>query len=298
MAEIEARAGEVAAPEGALEVNRSTFWRRLRRNRVGMVAAGYLVLLTVVAIAAPLVAPADPLAQDLALINQPPSGSHWLGTDDVGRDILSRLIYGARVSLIAGIASVGMSLVVALPLGLMAGYLQGWVDTMIMRLADALQTIPALVLALTISAVLGTGLRNATIALSIVFLPTFLRLIRGQVLAVREETFIEASRSIGTPTLYIIRKRVLHNIASPLIVQAAIAMGFALLAEAALSFLGLGIQPPAASWGKMLSSSYAYVYSAGWQIIIPGVAIVLTVLALNVLADALRDSLGREIRKG
>ncbi|GAA0983867.1 ABC transporter permease [Acrocarpospora macrocephala] len=275
---------------------RSTFWLRFSRNRSGVIAAAYLVLLTAVAFGAPLIAPYDPLEQTLAAINQQPSAAHWLGTDDIGRDILSRMMYGARVSLIAGVASVGLSLLIALPLGLVSGYVKGPLDTVIMRFADAVQTLPALVLALTISAVLGPGLRNATIALAVVFLPTFLRLIRGQVLAVREETYIEASRSIGTPTFDIIRHRVLHNIASPLIVQAAVTMGFALLAEAALSFLGLGVQPPSPSWGRMLSSSYTYVYTAGWQIFIPGVAIALTVLALNVLADALRDSLGREIR--
>ncbi|GAA1008234.1 glutathione ABC transporter permease GsiD [Acrocarpospora pleiomorpha] len=283
------------APEKTQE-RRSTFWRRFSRNRSGVIAAAYLVLLTAVAFGAPLIAPYDPLEQTLAAINQQPSAAHWLGTDDIGRDILSRMMYGARVSLIAGVASVGLSLLIALPLGLVSGYVKGPLDTVIMRFADAVQTLPALVLALTISAVLGPGLRNATIALAVVFLPTFLRLIRGQVLAVREETYIEASRSIGTPTFDIIRRRVLHNIASPLIVQAAVTMGFALLAEAALSFLGLGVQPPSPSWGRMLASSYTYVYTAGWQIFIPGVAIALTVLALNVLADALRDSLGREIR--
>jgi peptide/nickel transport system permease protein len=276
--------------------SRSNLLRRFTSSKAGVVAAVYLLLLVLVAIAAPLVAPADPLAQNLTAINQPPSSAHWLGTDDVGRDILSRIIYGARVSLIAGVASVLLSLAVALPLGLLAGYVGGWIDAVVMRVADAIQTLPALVLALTISAVLGAGLRNATIALAFVFLPTFLRLVRGQVIAVREETFVEASRAIGSSGSYVVRRRILHNIASPLIVQAAATMGFALLAEAALSFLGLGVQPPAASWGRMLATSSEYVYTAGWQVFIPGLAIVFTVLALNVLADALRDSLGREVR--
>jgi peptide/nickel transport system permease protein len=284
------------APVAAPRRTRSNLLRRFTANKAGLVAAVYLVLLVIAAIAAPLIAPADPLAQNLSAINQPPSGAHLLGTDDVGRDILSRIIYGARVSLIAGVASVLLSLVIALPLGLLAGYVGGWIDSVVMRVADAIQTLPALVLALTISAVLGAGLRNATIALAFVFLPTFLRLVRGQVMAVREETFVEASQSIGSSGSYIVRRRILHNIASPLIVQAAATMGFALLAEAALSFLGLGVQPPAASWGRMLATSSEYVYTAGWQVFIPGLAIVLTVLALNVLADALRDSLGREVR--
>lgn len=275
---------------------RSRMLRRLAGNRAGLIAAVYLVLLVLVAVFAHWVAPMDPLAQDLAHINQPPSSAHWLGTDDVGRDILSRIIYGARVSLIAGVSSVLLAMVVAVPIGLLAGYVGGFVDTVVMRLSDALQTLPALVLALTLSAVMGPGLRNATLALAIVFLPTFLRLTRGQVLAVREETFVEASRSIGTSSLFIVRRRILHNIASPLIVQAAVSMGFALLAEAALSFLGLGVQPPAASWGRMLATSYSYVYTAGWQVFMPGIAIVVTVLALTVFADALRDSLGREVR--
>ncbi|GAA2848964.1 ABC transporter permease [Pseudonocardia halophobica] len=271
--------------------------RRFARNKWGGVAAVYLVLLVLVAIFAPLVAPMDPLAQDLNAVNQPPSAAHWLGADDVGRDILSRIIYGSRVSLIAGVSSVLLSLLVALPIGLVAGYVGGLVDTVVMRLGDALQTLPALVLALTLSAVLGPGLRNATIALAIVFLPTFLRLVRGQVIAIRKETYIEASQSIGTPGLTIMRKRILPNIASPLIVQCAVSMAFALLAEAALSFLGLGVQPPEPSWGRMLATSYTYVYSAGWQVFMPGIAIVVTVLAVTLFADALRDSLGREIRR-
>lgn len=285
-----------STPVVARRRSRSNLLRRFAGNRAGLVAAVYLVILVIVAAAAPWIAPADPLAQNLQAINQPPSSAHWFGTDDVGRDILSRIIYGARVSLVAGVASVLLSLAIALPLGLIAGYVGGWIDSIVMRIADAIQTLPALVLALVISAVLGAGLRNATIALAFVFLPTFLRLVRGQVMAVREETYIEASRSIGTSGSYIVRRRILHNIASPLIVQAAATMGFALLAEAALSFLGLGVQPPAASWGQMLASSSEYVYTAGWQVFIPGLAIVFTVLALNILADALRDSLGREVR--
>ncbi len=280
------------------ERGRSTLLRRFLRQRAALVAAVYLALLVFVAVFAPLVAPHDPLEQNLTLINHPPMAGHLLGTDDLGRDILSRMIYGARVSLIAGVTSVMLSLLVALPVGLISGYFGGRFDTVIMRITDAIQTVPALVLALTMTAILGPGLRNVTIALAIVFVPPFLRLVRGQVLAVREETFIEASLAIGSSSRSIITRRVLHNIAQPLIVQAAITMGFALLAEAALSYLGLGVRPPTPSWGSMLSSFYQYAYTAAWQIFIPGIAIAGTVLALNLLADGLRDSLGREIRKG
>jgi len=183
------------------------------------------------------------------------------------------------------------------PLGLLAGFVGGWIDQTFMRISDAIQVIPALVLALVISGILGPSATNVALALAFVFTPGFVRLVRGQVISVREETYVEASRSIGAKTGFIIRKRVLHNVASLLIVQAAVTAGFALLAEATLSFLGLGAQLPAASWGVMLSRAYPQVYQAGWLLWIPGGAIAITVLAFNLVGDGLRDALGADSRR-
>ncbi|HZA79485.1 MAG TPA: ABC transporter permease [Acidimicrobiales bacterium] len=268
-----------------------SFVGRLVRRPAAAVAAAYLVLLVLVAILAPWIAPSGPYEQDLSAINQAPSAAHWLGTDDLGRDVLSRLMHGARISLASSVFAVGAALVVSVPVGLVSGYVGGRLDNVLMRIVDGLQSIPPLVLALAIAGLLGPSLRNIVIALAVIFVPTFVRLIRGQVLAVKEETYIEASRSVGATSSYIVRKRVLHNIASPLIVQASITLGFGLLAEAGLSFLGLGIQPPEPSWGVMLSRAYDYIFEAHWLVFPPGVAILLTVLAFNVLGDGLRDTL-------
>jgi peptide/nickel transport system permease protein len=267
------------------------FIGRLLHRPAAAVAATYLVLLVLVAILAPWIAPQGPYEQDLSAINQAPSADHWLGTDDLGRDVLSRLMHGARISLASSVLAVSGALVLSLPLGLVSGYVGGRVDNVLMRIVDGLQSIPPLVLALAIAGLLGPSLRNIVIALAVIFTPTFVRLIRGQVLAVREETYIEASRSVGATSGYIVRKRVLHNIASPLIVQTSITLGFGLLAEAGLSFLGLGIQPPEPSWGGMLRRAYDFIHEAYWLVFPAGVAIMLTVLAFNVLGDGLRDTL-------
>lgn len=272
------------------------FWKRFRRNKAAVAAAVFLALLILAAILAPHIGLQDPNLQNLTEINDKPSGAHWFGQDDLGRDVFARIIYGARVSLLASFMAVGLALVVSVPLGLLAGFVGGWVDQTFMRISDAIQVIPALVLALVISGILGPSTRNVALALALVFIPGFVRLVRGQVIGVREETYVEASRSIGAKPLFIIRKRVLHNVASPLIVQAAVTAGFALLAEASLSFLGLGVQAPDASWGTMLSRAFAQVYQAGWLLWIPGGAIALTVLAFNLIGDGLRDALGTETR--
>ncbi|HMG41725.1 MAG TPA: ABC transporter permease [Acidimicrobiales bacterium] len=264
---------------------------RLRRRPAVTTALAFLVLLAVVAVLASWLAPFDPYQQDLDAINQGPSGSHLLGTDDLGRDVLSRLMHGARVSLASSVLAVGAALVVSVPLGLVSGYVGGRLDSVLMRIVDGVQSIPPLVMALTVAGLLGPSLRNIVIALAIVFTPTFVRLVRGQVLAVKEETFVEASRSVGATGAYIVRRRILHNIASPLVVQVSVTLGFGLLAEAGLSFLGLGIQPPEPSWGAMLNRAYAYIFETSWGLFPPGLAIMLTVLAFNVLGDGLRDTL-------
>jgi ABC-type dipeptide/oligopeptide/nickel transport system permease subunit len=262
-----------------------------------MCGAIFVLLLVVIAVLAPEVAPYSPTA-NFPLINAGPSGAHWLGTDDVGRDLLSRLMFGARISLEAATNVVVLALVISVPIGLTAGYFSGRTDNVLMRLMDALFAFPPLILAITVAALLGRSLHNEAIAIAITFVAGFARIIRGQVLAVREEMYIEASRSLGAGPFRMIRRHVLPNVASPLIIQAAIAFGFALLAEAGLSFLGLGVQPPNASWGVMLQEAYPFVLSDPWATIIPGLAIALTVLAFNLVGDGLRDALGRERAKG
>ena len=248
----------------------------------------------VAAIFAPLIAPHPPDAQDINAVNAGPSPSHWLGTDDLGRDILSRLIWGARISLRAAFEIVGLAAVVAIPLGLIAGFFRGAVDSVIMRTMDALFSFPPLILALTVAALLGADINDAAIAIAIVFVPSFVRLLRGEVIAVREEAYIESARSLGATSKRLIGRHVLPNVASPIIIQLALALGFALLTEAGLSFLGIGEQPPTPSWGGMLQEGFQFINSAPWAVIFPGLAIMLTVLAFNLVADGLRDSLGRE----
>jgi ABC-type dipeptide/oligopeptide/nickel transport system permease subunit len=268
-------------------------WRRFRKDRVAMTGLAFVVLVILVAVVAPLVAPFDPTKQS-GEISAAPSSAHLLGTDDVGRDILSRLIYGARVSMYSSFGIVLIALLLAIPLGLLAGYFRGGTDSVISRVMDALFTFPPLLLAISVASLLGSSLRFVVLAIAIVFVPGFVRLIRAQVLTVREETYIEASRSVGAGNGRIILRHVLPNVASPLIVQAALSFGYALLAEAGLSFLGLGVSDPTSSWGYMLNRAYPYVLDSPWPLVPPGIAIFLTVLAFNLVGDGLRDALGRE----
>ncbi len=264
---------------------------RFLHDRVAMTGAVFVVALVIVAVLAPEVAPYSPTA-NFPVINGGPSAVHLLGTDDVGRDLLSRLIYGARISLTAATIVVVLALLVSVPIGLAAGYASGRTDNVLMRLMDAMFAFPPLILAITVAALLGPSLRNASIAIAVTFVPGLARVVRGQVLAVREETYIEASRSLGAGPFRMIRRHVLPNVASPLIIQTAISFGYALLAEAGLSFLGLGVQPPSASWGVMLQEAYQFILSDPWATIIPGLAIGLTVLSFNLIGDGLRDALG------
>ena len=285
---------ESKPPESA----RRRFFRRFSKQRLAVLALLFLVLLVFVAIFCGWLAPYDPDDNDLRNVLASPSRDHWLGTDQNGRDTFSRLLWGTRVSLMAAVQAVGVALLLGLIPGLVAGYFSGKVDTFIMRIAEAIMTFPPLLLAMAIVGVLGPGLTEAMFAVGLVFAPRFARLIRGLVLSVREETYIEASRSIGTSTPRMLRRHVLPNILSPLIVQISLALGFSMLAEAALSFLGLGVIPPQSSWGSMLQSAYRNLSTSKFQAIPPGVAIMLTVLAFNLLGDGIRDSLGRETRRG
>lgn len=272
-------------------------WRRFMKRRLSVVALGCVLALVLVALAAPWISPFDPAAQDVLNRLQGPSSEHLLGTDDLGRDVLSRLIHGARISLMFAFQVVGLSLLVALPTGIVAGYFGGWIDFLIMRAFDAIMSFPALVMAIAIVAVLGPNLTNAMFAIAIVVIPAFGRLARGASLAVREEHFIAASTIAGSSRSWIMARRVLPNVASPIIVQATTVLGYALIAEASLSFLGLGAQPPDPSWGGMLRRNYDFILSQPWDMLMPGAAIALAVLALNTAGDGLRDALNRSTKR-
>jgi peptide/nickel transport system permease protein len=270
----------------------------LRRNP-RMIVGGTIVLAWLLAaLLAPFVAPYDPIKVDVTQSLQPPNAQHWLGTDDLGRDVLSRVIWGARVSLSVGLISVSIGLLVGTSLGLAAGYLGGKFDLFAMRGIDALLAFPALILAIGITSALGPQIQNAMIAIGIVAIPAYARLTRGQVLAVRARDFIVAARTIGASPLRIVLRHILPNVMNALIVQATLSTAFAILAEAALSFLGLGPQPPYPSWGQDINYSQRYLANLKWWMSVgPGVAIFTAVFAFNFLGDALRDALDPRLRR-
>ena len=262
--------------------------RRFARHRGALAAAIFLLLLTVAAALAPQLMPRDPLAQDLGAILAKPTAGHPLGTDDLGRDVLARIVYGARLSLAASLMAVAIAAVLGVPFGLIAGYAGGRTDDAIMRVNDALQTIPALVLAMAIAATLGPGLFNVMVAVGIIFAPRFARLVRGQALAVREEAFVESARAVGASHARIIGRHVFPNVLSPILVQISISIAFALLAETSLSFLGVGIRPPEPSWGADVGRGYRFMRRAPWLVFMPGMAVLLTTLAFNFVGDGVR----------
>ena len=265
--------------------------RRLVGRPATVVAAAMVLAFIAIALAAAHLAPFDPTATDFAAIRKPPSAVHPLGTDEVGRDVLSRLIWGARASLMAGVIPVTLAVSLSIPLGLLAGYAGGWVDSWMMRLNDAMLAIPFLIVAIALAAFLGPSLRNAMIAIGIASLPTFVRLARGTVLALKAEDYVEAARALGCSRPRIAGRHILPNMLPPLIVQSSIAVAAAIIAEASLAFLGLGQQPPAPSWGSMLNAAQRYLSQAPWMALYPGLTIFAIVMALNVLGDGLRDAL-------
>lgn len=268
------------------------FMDRLLKTRLALAALIVIVLVVLAAVLAPLIAPYSPRQTDFNAALSGPSGAHYLGTDNLGRDTFSRVVYGARVSLQVGIIAVGISLLIGTTLGLTAGYMKSSiVDTVIMRFMDALLAFPTLVLALAITAALGPSLTNVMIAVGVVGIPNYARLVRGQVLSVNEREYIEAARTIGVPDVRIVWRHILPNVSAPLIVQASIGVAFAILAEAALSFLGLGVQPPNPSWGAMLSVGKDWLQYSVWMALAPGFAIFIVVLAFNFLGDGIRDAL-------
>jgi ABC-type dipeptide/oligopeptide/nickel transport system permease subunit len=261
-------------------------------QRLARVWGAVLLVMVAAAVLAPLVAPHDPLEQDLGDSLAGPSGSHLLGTDQLGRDILSRLVFGARLSLGAAAIAVVVAVAVGVVPGLVAGYVGGAVDGVVMRFTDALMSFPPLILALAVTGVLGPGLGNAMFAVGVIFAPRFVRLVRASVVELRESDFVQAARSIGVSEVAIVRRHVLPNALGPLVVQVTVTAGFAMLAEASLSFLGLGAQPPDASWGSMIGEAARLISQSKLLVVWPGLAITVAVLALNLLGDALRQALG------
>jgi peptide/nickel transport system permease protein len=265
--------------------------RNLCKRKAAIFGLVLIALFIVLALLAPLVAPYDPTAQGWTDVRKAPSLAHWFGTDDVGRDVLTRVIYGARASLMAGSISIAIALAIGVPLGMVAGYLGGFLDAVLSRITDAMLAIPFLILAIALAAFLGPSLGNAMIAIGVTTTPIFVRLTRAQVMAVKVEDYIEAARAVGNPRWRIALVHILPNILPALLVQATLSIAAAIIAEAALSFLGLGQQPPAPSWGSMLNSAQRFLVSAPWMAIWPGFAIFLTVLSFNLLGDGLRDAL-------
>jgi len=270
--------------------------RQFRGSYVGLVGAALVAAFLLLTAAAPFLAPYDPMATDFANVLAPPSWRHPFGADDIGRDILSRVIYGSRVSLQAGLFTVAVALTIGLPLGLVAGFFGGRVDNFIMRGIEVILSFPTLVLALGITAILGPKLIHALFAIGIVFVPHFARLIRGQVLSVKENDYVAAARALGASDLRVMGGHVLPNCLAPILVQSSFSIAFAILTEAALSFLGLGTQPPTPSWGIMLSTGRGYLEQAPWLGAFPGLAIFLTVLGFNLLGDGIRDALDPRLR--
>ena len=265
--------------------------RRVLRRPAAAAGLAVIALFVAIAIFAPLIAQYDPLATSWSAIRKPPSAAHWFGTDEIGRDVASRVVFGARASLLAGVVSVLISLSIGVPVGLLAGYAGGKTDLLISRLTDALLACPFLILAIALAAFLGPSLTNAMIAIGISATPIFIRLARGQTLAVKAEDFVLAARAIGNSPLRIAVRHVLPNILPALIVQATLAIAAAVIAEASLSFLGLGQQPPAPSWGSMLNTAKNYLDQAPWMAVWPGLSIFALVLSFNLVGDGLRDAL-------
>jgi len=265
--------------------------RRLFRRKGALVGLIVIAAFIVLAAFAPLLTPYDPVATSWTLVRKPPSALHWFGTDDLGRDILVRVIYGARASLSAGAIAVGIALLIGVPLGLVSGYRGGFIDGLISRITDAMLACPFLILAIALAAFLGPSLGNAMIAIGISTTPIFVRLTRGQVMNVKVEDYVEAARAMGNPRWRIALFHILPNIMPALLVQATLSIAAAIIAEAALSFLGLGQQPPAPSWGSMLNSAQRFLTNAPWMALWPGLAIFLVVLSFNLVGDGLRDAL-------
>ena len=271
--------------------------RRLLRNRGALVGGAMLLVLVVAAVAAPWLSARDPLEMNPPERWLPPDAQHWFGTDNFGRDIFTRVLYGAQISLPMGMVSVGLALVISLASGLLAGYYGGWIDAFVMRVVDVMLAFPGLLLALAIVATLGPNLVNAMIAVGISAAPTYIRVVRAGVLSAREYDYVEAARAVGVPDRLIMARHILPNIIAPVIVLATLGVAGAMITGAALSFLGLGAKPPAPEWGAMLSEARSYLRLAPWTTTFPGLAIVVAALAINLLGDGLRDALDPRLQR-
>lgn len=265
--------------------------RRLARHRLAMVGLVLVLAQVTMALLAPVLAPYAPSVIDYRATLQGATAAHWLGTDDLGRDIVSRLIYGARVSMGVSTGSVFIAIAAGVPLGLVTGYVGGLLDEGLMRLLDSVMALPALVLALTIATVLGQGLVNGMIAIAIVLVPVFTRIVRGQVLSVKHHEYVQAAHAVGVPTHLVLLRHILPNVINPVIVQGSLAIGFAIIIESSLSFIGLGAQPPTPTWGSMVQIGFQYLEIAPWFVMAPAMMIFLAVLGFNMLGDGLRDLL-------
>jgi peptide/nickel transport system permease protein len=265
-------------------------WRRLAKRPAAIGGLFLILFFLMIAVSAPLASPYDPIATDWLAVRKPPSLQHLFGTDEIGRDVLSRVIWGTRASLEAGLVAVSIALAIGMPLGLISGYRGGSLDAVLMRMIDAMLAIPFLILAIALSAFLGPNLLNAMIAIGVSQMPVFARLTRTQVLAAKQEDYVEAARAVGNRDARILLRHILPNIFSPILVQASLAIAAAIIAEASLSFLGLGQQPPTPSWGSMLNTAKNFLSEAPWMALSPGLAIFSLVLSFNLLGDGLRDA--------
>jgi len=270
---------------------RPGIWRRLRRHRTALVGLAILATFVAATTAAPAVLRWDPNEADFEQVLQWPSSTHLLGTDQLGRDLLTRVVYGARVSFLIGILAVGLSAVLGVPVGLISGYYGGMVDIAIQRLVDLLLAFPGFLLALTLIAVLGVGVTNVVVSVGLATVPIYIRLVRGVALSIREQVYIEAARALGTQPRRILARHVLPNCLAPVIVQSTLQLGTAILTAAGLGFLGLGVRPPTPEWGTMLGEGQTYLFSSWYIATFPGIAIFLSVMAFNLLGDGLRDAL-------
>ena len=270
---------------------RTSIWESIRRQRLALTGALLVAFFALLALVGPALAPFGPTEQFIDDRLQPPSATYLLGTDEFGRDIYSRLLYGARISFQVGAIAVGIAGTLGILLGLISGYAGGWVDNILTLLMDIIFAFPAILLAIAIISLLGNNLENAMIAIAIVYMPTFMRVVRGATLSVRHTAYVESAVALGASTPRLLARHIFPNITAPLIVHASLNFAFAILAEASLAFLGLGNKPPAPSWGSMVSASYGFLQLAPWAAIFPGVAIALAVLGFNLLGDGLRDAL-------
>jgi peptide/nickel transport system permease protein len=286
---------DIPAPPRRSRVAKILRW--MRRDLRAVLSIGFLAALVFVAIFAPVLAPYSPVDQDVTQLLLPPSAAHWLGTDDLGRDVLSRLIWGAPNSLYASFLAVGVGIALGVPVGLVIGFLGGWIDEVVSRFIDALLSFPPIVLAIAVTGALGIGLTNAMLSVGFVFAPVLARLVRAQTLVVKSALYVDAARGFGASTSHIIIRHIVPNAIQPVIVQVTLMLAIALLAEASLSFLSLGVQPPAASWGGMLARAYNYIEIAPEQMYAPGLAILFTALAFNALGESMRVALDPTMKR-